>query len=128
MSWSEWEYSIPSTEALWETNGFHATNPFASDIEDWHRLSTQVEVAPPDMIANIFLDDEMSDNVSNAEQNLRIAQANQSNSSQAFPDSGELVNQTPINSDNVWPPLNTSVIATRGLAELKQRSSDELRH
>ena len=112
MSWSEWEYSIPSNEALWETNSFHATNPFASDIEDWHRLSTQIEVAPPDTITNIFLDDERSDNVSNAEQNLRIAQANQSNSSQASPDSAEIANQTPINNDSVWPPLNASVIAT----------------
>ena len=112
MSWNEWEYSIPSNEAFWETNSFHATNPFASDIEDWYRLSTQVEVAPPDTITNIFLDDEMSDNVSNAEQNLRMAQANQSKSSQASPDSAKIANQTPINNNNVWPPLNASVIAT----------------
>ena len=112
MSWSEREYSIPSNEALWETNSFHATNPFASDIEDWHRLSTQIEIAPSDTITNIFLDDEMLDNVSNAEQTLRIAQANQSNSSQASPDSAEFANQTPINNDKVWPPLNASVIAT----------------
>ena len=113
MSWNEWEYSIPSNEALWETNSFHATNPFASDIEDWYRLSTQVEVAPPDTITNIFLDDEMADNVSNAEQNLRMAQANQSKSSQASPDSAKIANQTPINNNNnVWPPLNASVIAT----------------
>ena len=112
MSWNELEYSISSNEALWETNSFHATNSFASDIEDWHRLSTQIEVAPPDTITNMFLDDEMSDNASNAEQNLCIAQANQSNSSQASPDSAEIANQTPISNDNVWPPLNASVIAT----------------
>ena len=60
----------------------------------------------------MFSDDGMSDNVSKAEQNLRIAQSSKSNSSQASPDSAELVNETPKNSNNVWPPLNTSVIAT----------------
>ena len=83
ISLNEWEYSEPSNEVLWETNSFHATNPFTSDIEDWHRISIQVEATPTYTTADIFLDDEMSDNVSNTEQNLRIAQANQSNSSQA---------------------------------------------
>ena len=73
MSLGEWEYLIPLNEVPCEPNGFHANNPFASDIEDWHRLGTQVEVAPPVTIAYMFLDDDMSDNVSNAEQNLRIA-------------------------------------------------------
>ena len=95
-----------------EPNDFHATNPFASAIEDRHRLGTQVEVTPTDAIADKFLDDGMSDNVPKAEQNLRIAQSSQSNSSQASPDTAELANETPINSNNVRPPLNTSVIAT----------------
>ena len=112
MSLSGWEYFIPLCEVPREPNKFNATNPFASDIEDWHRLGTQVEVAPPDAIAGMFSDDGMSDNVSKAEQNFRIAQSSQSNSSQASPDSAELANETPINSNNVWQPLNTSVIAT----------------
>ena len=112
MSLSGWENFIPLREVPREPNDFHATNPFASDIEDWHRLGTQVEVAPPDAIADMFSDDDMSDNVSKAEQNLRIAHSSQSNSSQASPVSAELDNETPINSNNVWPLLNTSVIAT----------------
>ena len=112
MSLSGWECFIPLREVPREPNNIHATNPFASGIEDWHRLGTQVEVAPPDAIADMFSDDGMSDNVSKAEQNLRIAQSSHTNSSQASPDSAELANETTINSNNVWPPLNTSVIAT----------------
>ena len=119
MKLSGWENFIPLREVSREPNDFHATNPFASDIEDWHRLGTQVEVAPPDAIADMFSDDDMSDNVSKDEQNLRIAHSSQSNSSQASPVSAELANETPINSNNVWPLLNTSVIAHRGLAELE---------
>ena len=112
MSLGEWEYLIPLNEVPLESNDFHATNPLASDVEDWRRLGTQVEVAPLDTIANMFLDDDISDNLSNTEQNLRIAQSSQPNSSQASPDSAELAKETPTNSDNVWPPLNASVIAT----------------
>ena len=46
MSLSGWEYFILLREVPREPNDFHATNPLASDIEDWHRLGTQVEVAP----------------------------------------------------------------------------------
>ena len=112
MSLNEWEYPDPSNEVQWETNSFHTTNPFASDIEDWHRISILVESTPTNTTTDIFLDDEMSDNISNAEQNLRIAQANQANSSPASPDSAEIANHTPRNTDKAWPPLNTSVIAS----------------
>ena len=112
MSLSEWEYLIPLNEASWEIVGFHATNPFARDIEELSTLSTQAEMASPDVIAEMFLDDVMSDNLSNVEQNSRIAQSSQSNSSQASPDSAEIEIGTPMNRTNVWPPLNTSVIAT----------------
>ena len=54
----------------------------------------------------------MSDNLSNVEQNSRIAQSSQQSSSQASSDSAELANKTPMNRNNVWPPLNTSVIMT----------------
>ena len=77
MSLNEWEYPESSNEVQWETNSFHTTNPFASDIEDWHRISILVESTPTNTTADIFLYDEMSHNISNAEQNLRIVQANQ---------------------------------------------------
>ena len=112
MSLSEWEYLIPFNEASWESDGFHATNPFARDIEELSTLSTQAEIATPDVIADIFLDNLMSDNLSNVEQNSRIAQSSQQSSSQASSDSAELANETPMNRNNVWPPLNTSVIMT----------------
>ena len=112
MSLSEWEYLIPLNEASWESDGFHATNPFARDIEELSTLSTQAEIATPEVIADIFLDNLMSDNLSNVEQNSRIAQSSQQSSSQASSDSAELANETPMNRNNVWPPLNTSVIMT----------------
>ena len=77
-----------------------------------HTLSTQAEIAPLDMIADLFLDDVMSDNVSNIEQNSQIARTSQANSSKMSSDSTELANETPMNHTNVWPPLNTSVIVT----------------
>ena len=112
MSLSEWEYLIPLNEASWESDGFHATNPFARDIEELSTLSTQAEIATPEVITDIFLDNLMSDNLSNVEQNSRIAQSSQQSSSQASSDSAELANETPMNRNNVWPPLNTSVIMT----------------
>ena len=64
------------------------------------------------MIADLFLDDVMSDNVSNIEQNSQIAHTGQANSSKMSFDSTELANETPINHTNVWLPLTTSVIVT----------------
>ena len=101
MSLSEWEYLIPLNEASWESDGFHATNPFARDIEELSTLSTQTEIATPEVITDIFLDNLMSDNLSNVEQNSRIAQSSQQSSSQASSDSAELANETPMNRNNV---------------------------
>ena len=112
MSLSEWEYLLFASETSLESSEFHATNPFANNIVELHTLSTQAEIAPLDMIANLFLDDVMSDNVSNIEQNSQIAHAGQANSSKMSFDSTELANETPMNHANVWPPLNTFVIVT----------------
>ena len=74
MSLSEWEYLLFVNETSLESSEFHATNPFANNTEELHTLSAQAEIAPLDMIADLFLDDVMSDNVSNIEQirKLRI--------------------------------------------------------
>ena len=112
MSLSEWEYLRSSSETSDEYRGFHATNPFANDIEGLHTLSIQAGMASLNMTADLFLDDVMSDNVPNTMQNSQIAQASQSSSSQASPDSAEIEIGTPMNRTNVWPPLNASVIAT----------------
>ena len=112
MSLSEWEYLLFASETSLESSEFHATNPFANNIEELHTLSTQAEIAPLDIIADLFLDDVMSDNVSNIEQNSQIARTSQANSSKMSFDSTEIANATPMNHTNVWPPLNTSVIVT----------------
>ena len=112
MSLSEWEYLLFASETSLEYSEFHATNPFANNIEELHTLSTQAEIAPLDITADLFLDDVMSDNVSNIEQNSQIARTSQANSSKMSFDSTELANATPMNHTNVWPPLNTSVIVT----------------
>ena len=66
MSLSEWEYLRSLNELSWKFNGFHATNPFASDVEVLSRLNIPAEnVSLDGMIARMFLDI-MSDNVSNA--------------------------------------------------------------
>ena len=112
MSLSEWEYLLFVSETSLESSEFYATNPFANNIEELHTLSTQAEIAPLDMSVDLFLDDVMSDNVSNIEQNSQIAHTGQANSSKMSFDSTELANETPMNYTNVWPPLNTSVIVT----------------
>ena len=112
MSLSEWEYLLFVSETSLESSEFHATNPFANNIEELQTLSTQAEIAQLDLIADLFLDDVMSDNVSNIEQNSQIAHSGQANSSKMSFDSTELANETPMNHTNVWPPLNTSVIVT----------------
>ena len=112
MSLSEWEYLLFVSETSLESSEFHATDPFSNNIKELHTLSTQAEIAPLDMIADLFLDDVMSDNVSNIEQNSQIARTSQANSSKMSFDSTELANETPMNHTNVWPPLNTSVIVT----------------
>ena len=57
MSLSEWAYLISLNETSWETSGFQVTNPFAGDVEDLHRTSPQAEIAPQEVIVNMFLDD-----------------------------------------------------------------------
>ena len=97
MSSSEYEYLISLNETYRDSNSFHATNPFASEVEEWYRLSTRAETAMNDMVTSMFLDVAMSDNVSNAEQNSRIRHASQSNSSKASSDSADFTNRTPTN-------------------------------
>ena len=109
---SELEYLIPLDELSWEYNAFHSTNPFASDVEELQRLSVHVERVTDDLNASMFLDDVMSDNVSNVEQNLQIAQASQPNSSRASLVSANPEEGTAVNLSSVWPPLNTSQIAS----------------
>ena len=66
MSLSEWEYLRSLNELSWKSNGFHATNPFASDVEVLSRLIIPAgNVSLDEMIASMF-SDIMSDNVSNA--------------------------------------------------------------
>ena len=107
------EYLIPVNETYRESHSFHANNPFASEVEEWYRLSTRAETAMDDMVTSMFLDHAMWDNVSNAEQNSRITHATQPNSPKASTDSADHANGTPRNRDSVWPPLNTSVIKVR---------------
>ena len=110
MSLSDWEYSISLVRLSWESNSFHATNSFASEVDALSRLSTRVENVSDDMIANMFLE-AMSDHVSNVEQSSEIMQGSQPNSLRASSDSANSVDGTATNLGNVWPPLDALVIA-----------------
>ena len=111
MKSGEIEYLKSLNESTRQSSGFHATNPFASDVEELSRLSARAEIAADDMIANMFLYDVMSDNVSIADQNSQMAYFSQLNSSRASSDSANFVNGTAMNCGNVWPPMNNSAIA-----------------
>ena len=110
MKSGEIEYSKSLNESNRQSSGFHATNPFASDVEELSRLSARAEIAADDMIANMFLYDVMSDNVSIADQNSQMAYFSQLNHSRASSDSANFVNGTAMNCGNVWPPMNNSAI------------------
>ena len=111
MKSGEIEYLKSLNESNRQSSGFHATNPFASDVEDLSRLSARAEIAADDMIANMFLYDVMSNNMSNAEQNSQMAYISQLNSSRASSDSAYFVNGTAMNCGSIWPPVNNSAIA-----------------
>ena len=111
MKSGEIEYLKSLNESNRQSSGFHATNPFASDVEELSRLSARAEIAADDIIANMFLYDVMSDNMSNAEQNSQMAYISQLNSSRASSDSAYFVNGTAMNCGSVWPPVNNSAIA-----------------
>ena len=110
MKSGEIEYLKSLNESNRHSSGFHATNPFASDVEELSRLSARAEIAADDMIANMFLYDVMSDNVSIADQNSQMAYFSQLNHSRASSDSANFVNGTAMNCGNVWPPMNNSAI------------------
>ena len=110
MKSGEIEYMKSLNESNRQSSGFHATNPFASDVEELSRLSARAEIAADDMIANMFLYDVMSDNVSIADQNSQMAYFSQLNSSRASSDSANFINGTTMNCGNVWPPMNNSAI------------------
>ena len=107
----EIEHSKSLNKSDKQQSVFHVTNPFASDVEELPRLSARAEIAKDDMIANMFLYDVTSDNVSNAEQNSQMAFSSLPNSSRASSDIANLADGTAKNLGNVWPPLNTSEIA-----------------
>ena len=110
MKSGEIEYLKSLNESNRQSSGFHATNPFASDVEELSRLSARAEITADDMIANMFLYDVMSDNVSIADQNSQMAYFSQLNHSRASSDSANFVNGTAMNCGNVWPPMNNSAI------------------
>ena len=110
MKSGEIEYLKSLNESNRQSSGFHATNPFASDVEELSRLSARAEIAADDMIANMFLYDVMSDNVSIADQNSQMAYFSQLNHSRASSDSANFVNGTAMYCGNVWPPMNNSAI------------------
>ena len=110
MKSGEIEYLKSLNESNRQSSGFHATNPFASDVEELSRLSARADIAADDMIANMFLYDVMSDNVSIADQNSQMAYFSQLNHSRASSDSANFVNGTAMNCGNVWPPMNNSAI------------------
>ena len=110
MKSGEIEYLKSLNESNRQSSGFHATNPFASDVEELSRLSARAEIAADDMIANMFLYDVMSDNMSIADQNSQMAYFSQLNHSRASSDSANFVNGTAMNCGNVWPPMNNSAI------------------
>ena len=88
---------------------FHVTNLFASDVEELPRLSAaRAEIATDDMIANMFLYNLMSDNISNAEQNSQMAFSSLPNTSRASSDIANLADGTAKNLGGVGPPLKTS--------------------
>ena len=111
ISSGEIEHSKSLNESDKQQSVFHVTNPFASDVEELPRLSARAEIATDDMIANMFLYDVTSDNVSNAEQNSQMAFSSLPNSSRASSDIANLADGTAKNLGSVWPPLNTSEIA-----------------
>ena len=59
MSLSECECLIPLNEGSRDSNTFHDTNPFASEVEDLYRLKTRAEMPIDDVVTNMFLDDAM---------------------------------------------------------------------
>ena len=83
MNSGEIEHLKSWNESNRQTNSFHVTNPFASDVEELSRLSARAEIAAEDMIASRLLCDVMSDNVSIADQNSQMAYFSQLNSSRA---------------------------------------------
>ena len=111
MNSGEIEHLKSLNESNRQSSSFHVTNPFASEVEELSRLSARAEIAADDMIANIFLYDVMSDNMSNAEQNSQMAYFSQLNSSRTSSDSANFVNGTAMNCGSVWPPMNNSAIA-----------------
>ena len=111
MKSGEIEYLKSLNESNRQSSGFHVTNPFASEVEELSGLSARAEIAADDIIANMFLYDVMSDNMSNAEQNSQMAYFSQLNSSRTSSDSANFVNGTAMNCGSVWPPMNNSAIA-----------------
>ena len=111
MNSGEIEHLKSLNESNRQSSSFHVTNPFASEVEELSRLSARAEIAADDMIANMFLCDVMSNNMSNAEQNSQMAYISQLNSSRASSDSAYFVNGTAMNCGSVWPPVNNSAIA-----------------
>ena len=101
MNSGEIEHLKSWNESSRQTNSFHVTNPFASDVE---------EIAAEGMIASMLLCDVMSDNESIADQNSQMAYFSQLNSSRASSDSANFVSGTAMNCGNVWPPMNNSAI------------------
>ena len=110
MKSGEIEYLKSLNESNRQSSSFHVTNPFARSVEELSRLSARAEIAADDMIANMFLYDVMSDNVSIADQNSQMAYFSQLNHSRASSDSANFVNGTAMNCGNVWPPMNNSAI------------------
>ena len=111
MNSGEIEHLKSLNESNRQSSSFHVTNPFASEVEELSGLSARAEIAADDIIANMFLYDVMSDNMSNAEQNSQMAYFSQLNSSRTSSDSANFVNGTAMNCGSVWPPMNNSAIA-----------------
>ena len=111
MKSGEIEHLKSLNESNRQSSSFHVTNPFASEVEELSGLSARAEIAADDIIANMFLYDVMSDNMSNAEQNSQMAYFSQLNSSRTSSDSTNFVNGTAMNCGSVWPPMNNSAIA-----------------
>ena len=88
MDLNEWEYLQPISESFREPSGLHATNPFARNVGTISHSNAHVENTMDAMIANTFLE-VMSDNVSNANQNVELASMSQ-------PESSELPRTAPI--------------------------------
>ena len=91
---------------VWEPSVLHVTDLFARNVEALSSSNACAKNVTDAMTATMTLD-EMSDNVSNAEQIMEMASVSQPTSSRALPDSANPVDGArKTRPTKAWPPLD----------------------